>query len=89
MIQPGSPTEGEMKLVLFYHGGKSGLETVWLNLSGVSAKPEAGAGEGDRVGGAQQGLLFVQSEDSRRMGCRHAPCRLDRSEAWIGRKFSS
>ena len=49
MIWPGSPTEGEMKLVLLYQGRESGLETVWLNLSGVSAKPEAGAGEGDGV----------------------------------------
>ena len=72
MIWLGSPTEGEMKLVLLYQGRESGLETVWLNLSGVSAKPGAGAGDGDRVGGAQQGLLFVQSEDSRRMGV--SPC---------------
>ena len=61
MIWLGSSAEGEMKSVLLYQGIESGLETVWLNLSGVSAKPGAGAGEGDRVVGAQQGLLFVQS----------------------------
>ena len=59
-----------MKLVLLYQGRASGLETVWLNLSGVSAKPGVGAGEGLR--GDQQRLLFVQSEDRRKMGL--SPC---------------
>ena len=46
MIWPGSPAGGEMKLVLLYQGRASGLETVWLNLSGVSATPGVGTGEG-------------------------------------------
>lgn len=59
MIWPGSPTEGEMKLVLLYQGKESGLETVWLNLSGVSAKPGMGAGGGWRGGPAGPALRTV------------------------------
>ena len=86
MIWPGSPTEGEMKLVLLYQGKESGLETVWLNLSGVSAKPGVGAGGGgwglEEGGGGGETSRACSSYSLRTVGGwggHHAPCRLDRS----------